>query len=46
MRQALQAFNQEQAALDEPALRMGIGIATGQVVAGNVGGKDRIEYTL
>lgn len=46
MYQALQAFNQEQAALDEPILRMGIGIATGQVVAGNVGGKDRIEYTL
>jgi adenylate cyclase len=46
MRRALQAFNQEQAALDEPTLRMGIGIATGQVVAGNVGGKDRIEYTL
>jgi class 3 adenylate cyclase len=46
MRRALQAFNQEQAALREPILRMGIGIATGQVVAGNVGGKDRIEYTL
>ena len=46
MRQELQVFNQEQAARDEPTLKMGIGIATGQVVAGNVGGKDRIEYTL
>ena len=46
MRQALQDFNRAQAEAGEPLLRMGIGIATGQVVAGNVGGSERIEYTV
>lgn len=29
-----------------PVLENGIGIATGPVIAGNVGGKERIEYTV
>ena len=51
MRQALQEFNQN-AASDpfangrRPVLENGIGIATGPVIAGNVGGKERIEYTV
>lgn len=46
MRRALKEFNQDQAAAGGPTLRMGVGVATGNVVAGNVGGKERIEYTL
>jgi len=43
---ALAVFNQEQERRAEPTLRIGIGIATGPAVAGNVGGKERIEYTV
>lgn len=56
MRQALQAFNRDATGdpvadgrrpLDrQPTLENGIGIATGPVIAGNVGGKERIEYTI
>ena len=43
MRQALAAFNQLQ---EGSHLENGIGIASGLVVAGNVGAKERIEYTV
>jgi adenylate cyclase len=46
MQEALKAFNVEQAAKSQPELQIGIGIASGPVVAGNVGGEDRIEYTV
>ena len=51
MRQALQEFNQNAAGNPfangrQPVLENGIGIATGPVIAGNVGGKERIEYTV
>lgn len=46
MRQSLARFNQEQAKTHAPMIRIGIGVATGQVVAGNVGGQGRIEYTV
>ncbi len=46
MRQALAAFNQAGAAARLPILETGIGIASGPVIAGNVGGKERIEYTV
>lgn len=46
MRQALGAFNREQSAARLPTLETGIGIASGPVVAGNVGGRERIEYTV
>ena len=46
MRSALADFNQVQAMLGGSQLRCGIAVATGLVVAGNVGGKERIEYTV
>ena len=46
MRQALAAFNQEETVARRATLESGIGIATGPVIAGNVGGKERIEYTV
>jgi adenylate cyclase len=46
MDQALDALNRRWAAAGLPCLRMGIGIHTGSVFAGNVGGRDRIKYTV
>jgi adenylate cyclase len=43
---ALQAFNADQMRRGEPALRTGIGVATGPVIAGNVGSDERLEYTV
>ena len=46
MQFALDKFNRVQKGQDLPALKIGIGIATGPVIAGNVGGEERIEYTV
>ena len=46
MDRALQALNHRWEAAGLPRLRMGIGIHTGSVFAGNVGGRDRIKYTV
>ena len=46
MTRALADFNSEQAALDLPPLMIGIGISSGDMVAGNIGGQQRIEYTV
>ncbi len=46
MRQALVTFNQAELIAGRPTLENGIGIASGPVIAGNVGGKERIEYTV
>lgn len=46
MRGSLARFNEEQTKIKAPLIRIGIGVATGQVVAGNVGGQGRIEYTV
>lgn len=46
MRRALADFNQEETADRLPNLESGIGIATGPVIAGNIGGRERIEYTV
>jgi adenylate cyclase len=42
----LEAFNREQADAGLPEVMIGIGIATGDVVAGNVGGGGKVEYTV
>jgi adenylate cyclase len=46
MQAALDRLNREWTARELPALRMGIGIHTGPVFAGNVGGAARIKYTV
>jgi adenylate cyclase len=39
-------LNAERDEEDAFELRVGVGIATGEVVTGNVGGKDKVEYTV
>lgn len=46
MVKALAEFNREQAKSWLPEIMIGIGIATGDVVAGNVGSKKKLEYTV
>ncbi len=43
---SLAEFNRAQAATGGLTLRIGIGIASGPVVVGNVGGQNRLEYTV
>lgn len=46
MRAALNEFNKEQEKTGKPSLRIGIGIHCGKMVAGSVGSKDRMEFTV
>lgn len=46
MAQALDALNRELAAEGKPTLAFGIGINTAHVVAGNMGSKNRLNYTV
>ncbi|MGH7403328.1 MAG: adenylate/guanylate cyclase domain-containing protein [Candidatus Rokuibacteriota bacterium] len=46
MRGRLQAWNARRAAAGRPPLRNGIGIHTGTVLAGNIGGAERLSYAL
>lgn len=46
MRAELEGFNRDQEAMLLPEIRIGIGIATGDVVAGNVGSETKLEYTV
>jgi adenylate cyclase len=46
MRDELAAFNREQDEAWLPQIMIGIGIATGDVVAGNVGSETKLEYTV
>jgi len=39
-------LNQELVALGEPPMEIGVGVDSGEVVAGNVGSTDRLEYTV
>jgi len=46
MAEALEALNLKWKGEGLPQLRMGIGIHSGEVFAGNVGGRSRVKYTL
>jgi adenylate cyclase len=46
MRVALAEFNREQLAEEMPELRVGFGLATGELVAGNIGSSRKLEYTV
>lgn len=46
MKSRLDVLNLRRQALGDPALRTGIGISTGKVVAGQVGSLDRFLYTV
>jgi adenylate cyclase len=46
MRQALKHLNERLAERGIPELKTGIGIHTGEVVAGNIGSEKRMEYTV
>ena len=43
---AVERFNVEEREGGLPELRVGVGIATGEIVAGNVGGAEKVEYTV
>jgi len=46
MRAALSEFNKGQKKAGKPVLRIGMGIHCGEMVAGSVGSKDRMEFTV
>ncbi|HKX03704.1 MAG TPA: adenylate/guanylate cyclase domain-containing protein, partial [Methylomirabilota bacterium] len=46
MRRRLRAWNARREAEGKPALRHGIGIHTGTVLAGSIGGAERLSYAL
>jgi adenylate cyclase len=46
MRWRLAAFNQSRMMTNQPLIRIGIGISSGEVVAGNIGSQKRMDYTV
>ena len=46
MNRKLIEFNRVRSFTGKPVLKMGIGINTGDVIAGNIGSSDRMEYTV
>jgi adenylate cyclase len=46
MQQCIRAISERRTAAGLPAVKMGIGFTTGDVVAGNIGSPERMEYTV
>lgn len=46
MRKTLADYNKTREASGEPPIRIGIGVCTGDIVSGNIGSKQRMEYTV
>ena len=46
MRRALKEFNQDRGTDSKPFIRIGMSVNTGEVVAGQIGSPERMEYTV
>lgn len=46
MRSVLHRFNQGRGSRTKPVIRIGMGLNTGEVLAGQIGSNDRLEYTV
>jgi adenylate cyclase len=46
MRAALQCFNRDRGDAERPVIKIGCGINSGKVVAGQIGTNERLEYTV
>jgi adenylate cyclase len=46
MRESLEEFNQDRGSSEKPIIKIGCGINTGHVVAGQIGSSERMEYTV
>ncbi|NER79310.1 MAG: GAF domain-containing protein [Leptolyngbya sp. SIO1D8] len=46
MRQRLVKFNSDRITHNQPEIRIGIGISSGEVVSGNIGSQRKMEYTV
>ncbi|MGF1522968.1 MAG: GAF domain-containing protein [Leptolyngbyaceae cyanobacterium] len=46
MRQRLIRFNSDRITHNQPEIRIGIGISSGEVVSGNIGSQRKMEYTV
>ena len=46
MRQRLKIFNERRIIQEQPQIRIGVGISSGEVVSGNIGSHKRMDYTV
>ncbi|MEO1184178.1 MAG: adenylate/guanylate cyclase domain-containing protein, partial [Cyanobacteria bacterium J06636_27] len=46
MRHRLKEFNERRIVQEQPQIKIGIGISSGEVVSGNIGSRKRMDYTV